>query len=174
MSASVDRSEKLKSGRWAYVRNAIRKLRNLRPVQYVITIDGEVHVQRGITCMICNSTSIGIPNLRLVSASDVSDGLLDVLVIHNVRPATIINLMIDILRGILPGAKDGETQNTHWQGKEVTVELSRRQLVARDGEPIKRAKRVSAHVVPQALKVIVPAITLETTIEHLDRDQTAV
>ncbi|MCL4248988.1 MAG: diacylglycerol kinase family lipid kinase [Anaerolineae bacterium] len=173
-SAGAARGAKSKSGRLAYVMNAIRKLRDMRPVRYVITIDGEIHVQRGITCMICNSTSIGVPNLRLVSASDVSDGLLDVIVIHNVRPGTIIGLVIDILRGILPGAKSRGTQNTHWQGREVTVTMNRRQLVARDGEPLKRAKRISAHIVPQALRVIVPATTLETSVEHLDRDQAAV
>lgn len=160
-TAATARSEKSKAGRIAYFRNAFRKMRSLRPTKYKITVDGEMHVQRGITCMICNSANIGIPNLRLVGDADVSDGLLDVVVIDSLRPASIVRVLLSVFFGLFP-AKSTPKLIAHWQGREVTIETSHRQLVARDGEPTKRAKRVSARVIPGALRVIVPAAAAPT------------
>jgi len=156
LSASAARADKSSRGRWAYVENALRKLRHLLPSRYVITVDGETHSLRGITCMICNSSSIGIPNLRLMPNGSVDDGLLDVIVIRNLRPGTILRTLFQILRSVLPIHHDNPGGDDHWQGREVTVITKRRQLVATDGEPLKRAKRVSAHIVPHALAVVVP------------------
>jgi YegS/Rv2252/BmrU family lipid kinase len=157
MSASAERGEKSKRGRWAYVENALNKMRKLRPSQYILTIDGEVHVREGITCMICNSSSIGIPNLRFVHNGSISDGYLDVIVIRNMHPSTLIRTIFHILRSTLPSEESGAAHVDHWQAKEVTVQMKRRQFVARDGEPMKRSKRVSAHIIPSAVKIIIPA-----------------
>ncbi|MDX2137523.1 MAG: diacylglycerol kinase family lipid kinase [Chloroflexota bacterium] len=157
MSASAARGDKSKRGRWAYVQNAFRKLRNLRPVQYVLTVDGETYVRKGVTCMICNSSSIGIPNLRFVYNGDVSDGLLDVIVIPNMQLGTLLKTLFHIFRSVVTDPTvQGGTHIDHWQGKEVTVQMRERQFVARDGEPFKRTKRVSAHIIPQAVYIVVP------------------
>ncbi|MBE0689610.1 MAG: NAD(+)/NADH kinase, partial [Anaerolineae bacterium] len=148
ISAGAGRAEKKKRGRWAYFENALRKLGHVIPSKYVITVDGETYVQRGITCMICNSGSIGIPNLRLVQNGTVDDGLLDVIVIRNLRPDTILRTLFQIVRSIFPGHGESNGDSDHWQWREVTVMMKRRQLVAVDGEPFKRSKRVSAHIIP--------------------------
>jgi YegS/Rv2252/BmrU family lipid kinase len=173
MSANAERSEKSKAGRWAYVRNAWQKMRNLRPTRYVLTIDGETHVRYGVTCMICNSSSIGIPNLRFVYNGDVSDGFLDVIVIRNMQMITVLRTLWHILRSRDRREEHGGVHIDHWQAKEVTVQMKDRQFVARDGEPMKRSKRVSVHIVPKAIKVIVPASkqpALENNDALLDRD----
>jgi YegS/Rv2252/BmrU family lipid kinase len=157
MSASAKRGEKSKRGRWAYVENAFRKLRNLRPVQYILTVDGETYVRKGVTCMICNSSSIGIPNLRFVYNGDVSDGLLDVIVIPNMQPGTLLKTLFHIFRSVaFDPTVAGGIHIDHWQAKEVTVQMKERQFVARDGEPFKRTRRVTAHIIPQAVQVVVP------------------
>jgi diacylglycerol kinase family enzyme len=168
MSANAARGEKSKKGRWAYVQNALRKLRNLRRSQYILTIDGETHVRYGVTCMICNSSSIGIPNLRFVYNGDVSDGLLDVIVIRDMQPGTLIKTLANIARSLVPGAGKGGVHLDHWQGKAVTVQMRERQFVARDGEPMKRSKRVSAYVVPHAVRVVVPPASTPVTVENAD------
>lgn len=155
-TAATARSEKSKAGRLAYWRNALRKLRGVRPVKYKITVDGTLYVHSGITCMICNSSNIGVPGLKLVTDTDVSDGLLDVIVIDSMQPGSILRVLLNIVVGALP-VKSPPQLIAHWQGREVTVETKHRQLVARDGELMKRAKRVSARVISGALHVIVPA-----------------
>lgn len=172
MSANAARGEKSKKGRWAYVQNALRKLRNLRQSQYILTIDGEVHVRYGVTCMICNSSSIGIPNLRFVYNGDVSDGLLDVIVIPNMKPGTLLKTVANILRSAVPSEEKGGVHLDHWQGKEVTVQMRERQFVARDGEPMKRSKRVSAYVIPHAVRIVVPPATSPVTVTDAAPTQT--
>ena len=44
----------------------------------------------------------------------------------------------------------------HWQVREITVERSRPEAVTVDGEMVEQA-RVTVRVLPDALKVIVPA-----------------
>lgn len=161
-TAATARSDKSKAGRVAYWKNALRKLRGLRPVKYKITIDGKLHIHGGITCLICNSSNIGVPGLKLVTETDVSDGLLDVIVIDSMQPGSILRVLINIIVGALP-VKATPKLIAHWQGREITVETNHRQLVARDGEKMKRAKRVSARVVPGALHVIVPAAAVPVT-----------
>lgn len=158
VSATAERAAKKARGRLAYFENALNHLRKLRPVRYVITVDGQTHVTRGITCMICNSSNIGFPNLRLTHETDVSDGVLDVIVINSIRPGSILRLIWSILRSFLPAQSRLNTQTVidHWQGKNITVEMSRRQVIAYDGEYLKRAKRVSATIIPDALRIIVP------------------
>lgn len=158
-TAATARSEKKKAGRVAYWKNALRKLRGVRPEKYKITIDGKLYVHSGITCLICNSSNIGVPGLKLVTETDVSDGLLDVIVIDSMQPGSILRVLINVFAGSLP-IKSPPKLIAHWQGREVTVETKHRQLVARDGELMKRAKRVSARVVPGALHVIVPAASM--------------
>ncbi len=177
MSAQAARGDKSKKGRLAYFENALRLLRTLRPTSYILTIDGETHVRPGITCMICNSSGIGIPNLRFTYNSDVGDGLLDVIVIRDMRAGTLLKTFYHILRSLLPNpTENGGVDVDHWQAKQVTVQMKHRQLVARDGEPLKRSKRVSAEVIPAALRIVVPPNTVpaetESVDESLDRDQT--
>jgi YegS/Rv2252/BmrU family lipid kinase len=176
MSANAARGEKSKKGRWAYFENALRKLRDLQPSQYILTIDGETYVRRGITCMICNSSSIGVPNLRFAHNASVSDGLLDVIVIRNMQPGTILKTMYHIVRSFFPGEPGRGVHLDHWQGRQVTVQMKNRQFVARDGEPLKRSKRVSAHIVPGAVHIIVAApppapMTDDTEAHHADPDR---
>lgn len=171
MSAQAARGEKSRKGRLAYFENALRRLRNLRQTTYILTVDGETHVRRGVTCMICNSSGVGIPNLRLTYNSDVSDGYLDVIVIRNMQPGTILKTILHMLRSILPGPRHlGRVHVDHWQAKHVTVQMKRRQFVARDGEPLKRSKRVTAEVVPHAIRVIVPPGAQADTVAEDSRE----
>lgn len=158
VSATAERAAKKARGRLAYFENALNRLRKLRPVRYVITVDGETHIARGITCMICNSSNIGLPNLRLTHQTDVSDGLLDVIVINSIRPGSILRVIWSILRSLLPvqARSNGQAVIDHWQGKNITVGINHRQVIAYDGEFLKRAKRVSATIVPGAVCIIVP------------------
>lgn len=160
ISATAPREEKKRWGRLAYFRHALRKIRSTRPVRYTLTLDGKTVVTRGVTCMICNSGNIGLPNLKLAAPVDVSDGLLDVIVIRSLHLGEAFKVIGSTLGSILPFLKSKPPLIEHWQAREITVEMKRRQMVAYDGEALKRAKRVSAHAVPGAVQVLVPASTV--------------
>lgn len=157
VSVGASREEKSRLGRLAYFRTAWRKLRGLKRREYRLMLDDRVVVAHGITCMICNSTSLGLPNMKLGVETSVSDGLLDVIVIPSLRPAALLKMVGDVLTNALPNTlfKPRKTPD-HWQAKMVTVEMRHKQQVAVDGEAFKRARRVTAQVVPRALHVAIP------------------
>lgn len=158
-SATAPREAKRQRGRLAYFEHALSLLRGLRQARYIIRADGQTYVTYGITCMICNSTSLGMTNLQLVHQTDVSDGLLDVIVIENMRVGSLVRVFASVVQGLLPHSLRRTAQPTvhHWQVKEVTVEVRPGQMVAFDGEKLKsNVKRVSAKALPHAARIVVP------------------
>jgi len=156
LSATAPRAAKREHGRLAYFQHGFALLKKLRPARYKITTGGKTYVVSGITCMICNSTNVGINNLQLVHQSSVSDGLLDVVVIEGLGVKSLMRVFASIFQKLIPGRAAAPPAIRHWQVPEVTIEISPRQLVAFDGEKLKYAKRVSAVVVPNAVLIIVP------------------
>lgn len=156
ISATAPREEKKRLGRLAYLLHALRKLRSTRPTRYTLTLDGQTVVARGVTCMICNSGSVGLPNVRMVHETVVDDGLLDVIVIRSVRPGEVLRVVGSLLGSLFPTLRKATPKVDHWQAREVTVKLARRQQLAADGEPLRRTRQVKASVLPGAVRVLVP------------------
>ena len=157
ISVGATREAKSRYGRLAYFVTAWHKLRRLRPTRYHLTLDGVEVVRRGVTCLICNSTNIGIPNVKLVAATDVSDGKIDIILVPNLRLPQILTGAWQTLQSIFPfGKSQTPTVLNHWQVREVTVQTKRPQMMAIDGEPYKRGKRTTVVVLPGALTVAVP------------------
>ncbi|MCC7207289.1 MAG: hypothetical protein IT323_08285, partial [Anaerolineae bacterium] len=113
-------------------------------------------VAHGITCLICNSTNIGAPSMNLSGKTDISDGLLDVIVLRDMTLMTMTRVAASVVQSLLPQRKEAPPPLDYWQAQRVTVAASRRQAVARDGERMKRAKQVTAVVAPHAVQMIVP------------------
>lgn len=157
ISATAPRTAKRERGRLAYFQHAFSLIRRLRRARYIITVDGEQHVVKGITCMVCNSTNVGLNNLQLVHLSSVSDGVLDVVVIEGLGVRSMLRILLSIFQGVLPWRTKTRPALHHWQGKSITIDIRPRQLVAFDGEKLKYARRVSVVVVPNAVNIIVPA-----------------
>lgn len=158
-SATAPREAKRQRGRLAYFEHAFSLLRGLRQARYIIRADGQTHVSYGITCLICNSTNVGMTNVQLVHHTDVGDGLLDVIVIENMRVGAMVRVFTSIIQGLLPQRMKRTAKPTvhHWQAKQVTVEVRPAQMVAFDGEKLKtKAKRVTAKALPHAARIIVP------------------
>lgn len=154
----TSREEKARLGRWAYLLAARRALARLREVRYAITIDGETHTTRGITCMICNSAGVGIASLRMAGCASVGDGLLDVIVLRGFGLAQIARFLASLVHSLLPFLRDNPPPlEDYWQAQSITVECSRRQWMTLDGEPFKQSKQFTASAVPQAVRVRVPA-----------------
>ncbi len=163
ISVGASREEKRRFGRFAYMIAAWRKMRHLSPTTYAITIDDQQYAARGVTCMICNSASVGVPNLSFTGKADVSDGLLDVIVIPNLQVPSVVRVVWSILTSLRPKPKNAPEGIVHWQGKRVTVQTRHRQMIAIDGEPLKRGKRVSAQIIPHAITILIPRLAVTNT-----------
>lgn len=141
-----ERETKEQFGRFAYVLSGLQTLvEGSAPTRFRITVDDDTFECEGVTCAITNSGNLGLPGLSAHQSISVSDGMLDVLVVHR----------LDVTALLAPGSL--ENLVTIRQGKHISVETpDNPQPVIADGDPLGDTP-VSASVEPGALHVIVPA-----------------
>lgn len=150
MIKGATRTEKDKSGLFAYISAALKNVRSLPPVTYRLTLDGKQVKVEGVNLMITNFGSLGVAGLSLSKAIDMSDGLMDVLVIHKVDFKSVV----EAAAGALTNGEVGQPLS-QWQVREITVIADPPQTMTRDGE-VHEADEVHAEVVPHAIRVVVP------------------
>jgi YegS/Rv2252/BmrU family lipid kinase len=152
MMKSADQELKNRFGQLAYAFSALNEMRNLTQTTYKLKLDGESVKAQGVSCMIANSGNVAIGGLRLSHKMDVSDGLLDVVIFRTVD----LKALISVTTAMLAQEEATELPEVqHWQCKKVAVETNPPQTISVDGEIIEQTS-ISAHVMPQALSVIVP------------------
>ena len=76
----------------------VRELATFRPRSYTITIDGVRREQKAMLVSVANGTSIG-GGMKLVPHADLSDGRLDVLIVHPLSRARLIAVFPKVFRG---------------------------------------------------------------------------
>ena len=151
MHEEADREAKDRSGMFAYVLAALKTLSNPTMAHYSLTLDGEAVEADGINCMITNFGSIGVGTIKLSHAIDVSDGLLDVIIFRDANVGSLLSAAANVVTS-------GEMAQPllQWQAREITVVVDPPQTVAVDGELIE-VDTVTVRIVPQAVRVVVPA-----------------
>jgi YegS/Rv2252/BmrU family lipid kinase len=150
---ATKRQMKDQLGGLAYPLTALQQVPSLPFVNYRLTVDGALHETTGVGCSLANSAQMGVSGLTLAQGTSVSDGLLDVVIIKQVDVNLIASLAAsNLLR------EDLGLVIEHWQGAEITVESEPPQEVA-FGERVIAQTPVTAHVVPGALRIIVPDST---------------
>lgn len=147
---NANREMKNALGVITYFITGLQQLANPVRARYTITVDGQTTVEQGIACLVANGTNISISRMSVPRSADVQDGLLDVVLFRGSDVPTILSLAADAvgIEGELPAMP-------RWQGKSVQVEADPVSRVMVDGDLIGQTP-VDIHVVPGALKVIVP------------------
>jgi diacylglycerol kinase family enzyme len=103
--------------------------------------------------MIANSGNVALGGMTFSKKVDVSDGLLDLIVITNAN----LNTLISVTRAMVAGADATENQELHhWQGHEISISADPAQSIAVDGDLI-ITEQVTAHIIPGAVQVAVPS-----------------
>jgi diacylglycerol kinase (ATP) len=119
-------------------------------VAYEVDVDGSRTTREGMACIVANSGSTGIGDIRLAPGIDVSDGLLDVLVVDTFGLDSLLGVAGEMAAGHKPG------EMWHAQGRTITVRANAAQRVICDGEPAGESP-VTVRVMPAAIRVVVPA-----------------
>lgn len=144
---NADRQIKDRLGKLAYILSAFKTNMQRTKAAWHLTLDGDPVEAEGVTCMVANSGNIGLPGLPLSRTIDVSDGLLDVLVIRDMDIGSLLQ--------VAASAAGLPVQLQHWQVKTATIDADPAQAVICDGESLDPTP-VTAEIVPQGLHVIVP------------------
>jgi len=157
MHQQADRGAKDRSGIFAYIIAALRTMSSPPLTHYHMILDGVEVEADGINCMITNFGSVGVPGITLSHAIDVSDGLLDVIIIRDTNISSLLAAAANAL-------KSGELAQPllQWQAREITIVADPPQPMVVDGELIE-ADSVNVRIVPQAVRIVVPAATMATS-----------
>lgn len=150
----TEREAKNRMGTFAYLLSGLQSLGDRKIANYRLWLDDQEVEAGGISLMIANSGNMGVPNMSFAKNIDVSDGLLDVVVIRDTDVGSLLQVAASAV-----GFSD---PLQHWQARRVVVESDPAQHVIVDGEPIEDTP-VEATVLPQALRVIVPRDALTST-----------
>lgn len=141
---------KSRYGWLAYAVSGLQALSSAPAARYVVELDGRVIEEEGLGLLVANSANTGVAGMSIAAGVDVSDGLLDVVVIQPSRLAGLIGSAVDAVQGQEPRAV------CHWQGRRIRVTSDPEQLALADGEEVGMTP-LDIEIVPSAVQVVVPA-----------------
>ena len=123
-----------------------------------ITVDGKVHVCRGISCIVANNAMIQ-NDIELVPGSTMDDGLLDVIVLEVEETAQLLH---PIVAGLVDhGGKNPKRPNiVSFSGRDVLVESSTPAQLQIDGDTLdSNVSKYRARVLPKSNKLVVDGLS---------------
>lgn len=147
---SAGRDLKDQLGLLAYPLSAWQSVARVPFTHYTLTIDGQTMTIVGVQCTVANSAQMGVGGLNLAQGANVSDGLLDVIVLTHVAWDSLAAIAASNLLG-----QDTGVEVQHWSGREIRIEAEPPQDVAIGGEIVAQTP-VTISVWPSALNLVVP------------------
>lgn len=149
----TDRKEKQRFGRMAYIFAGFRALLGIQPVTFQLTIDGIDHQIQASEMILMNSISLGSTGRFLELGIENDDGVMDLFIIQS-------RTIMDYLRvfwNFLLRRPQADTDVIRFSVRQSLVLDAVQSLeVQADGDLIGYTP-LQVEVVPQAVKIIVPA-----------------
>lgn len=148
----ANRQTKNKIGIFAYFLSAVAALKVTKKAIYHLKIDGQKHKAQGLMCLIANTGNLRFTNISFDKHIDVSDGLLDVVIVQKANLNLLMLIFMTFLKRERP---DNLGLVKHWQGKDISVVSRPQQTIQSDGETLDK-KPLHIKVIPGAVKILVP------------------
>lgn len=146
----ADREKKNRLGVLAYIFAGFQMISNPSVARYFLKLDDIEEEIEGVACLVANSGSTWLPGISLIPSINVSDGLLDVLLVRKVDLPALISITADMLSG-----NEKSPDLLHWQVSKVGIQSDPPLPVQADGEMIGNTP-FTAEIVPQAVRIVVP------------------
>ncbi len=143
------REMKDRFGWLAYAFAFLQTLSDPPMATYRIVVDGEAIEAHGLACIVANSASAGVMGVRIAEGVELSDGLLDVIVVERPDLMQLAGNAVDAAGGQPPRSM------SRWRGKVIRVESDPVQPVLNDGEDA-GSTPVEVSVLPGAIGILVP------------------
>lgn len=144
-------SQMKKRGRSMYIRSFIREFLTYDAKPYAISVNGRLLTEKALLIAVCNASQYG-NNVYIAPKAKLSDGLLDITVVHSGNPLETMMMGVDLMAGII----DRHTRIDTFQTKEVVITRLEEGPVHIDGEPFVMGKQMNIHCDCGALKVFAP------------------
>ena len=149
LSYSTDQNLKNMVGHAAYLMGGLVELSNIRPIPLRLNVDGTVLQGEYAFGAVCNTTSIGGTIMLPDDDINLSDGKLELLLLH--MPADLIELE-EIIQGLL--TQDYSSPLIDFlQAESITVESAEGLGWSLDGEESGEFEKVEISVLPGFLRI---------------------
>lgn len=135
-------------GRVTYIRSAFREFLNYRSQSYALLIGDKIITEKALLIAVCNAPQYG-NNAYIGPKAKLSDGLLDITVVHADTPFSTMKMGVDLMTGTLDKNRSIESFQTHM----VTIARMEAGPVHIDGEPLQMGKKIEITCQEKALKV---------------------
>ena len=140
-----------KRGRITYIRSAFREFLNYQSRTYSIVINDKVITEKALLIAVCNAPQYG-NNAYIGPKAKLTDGLLDITVVHADNPFNTILMSMDMFTGMLDKNRSIET----FRVPELSILMPENLPVHIDGEPMYMGKNLVISCQPDALKIFSP------------------
>ena len=151
MILEVDNLLKEKLGQVAYGISALKTAAVAKPQTYKLVIDGEQFIETGVLLTVTNAGSIGIGDIALFPGISISDGFLDVILMHDTDPLSVLQVA-----GSTFFHKESEVLK-HWRCKEIVIAMDESTHYICD-DTDQQAASIHIKIIPLALNILVAAI----------------
>ncbi|MCH5239191.1 MAG: diacylglycerol kinase family lipid kinase [Muribaculaceae bacterium] len=143
-------------GKITYIRSAFREFLNYQSQAYAIVIDGKVITQKAILIAVCNAPQYG-NNAYIGPKAKLTDGLLDVTVVHAGDLFHTVLMSIEMMTGTLDKDKEIGT----FKVPSLSIVRTKEGPVHLDGEPMQMGKHLDIKCERGVLKVFAPEKQVE-------------
>jgi len=118
-------------GTTAYVVAVVQTLGSFKPAAITIEVDGVAHDQRAMLCAVANAKSYG-GGMKIAPLADLSDGLLDVVVVGEVGRAEFLRAFPSVFKG----SHLSHPKVSHHRGARIRLSCERPLPFLADGEEV--------------------------------------
>jgi YegS/Rv2252/BmrU family lipid kinase len=146
----ADREMKDRFGLAAYTIAGVQAIIGSEVARYNLTLDGQKIESEGVTCIIDNAGNMGVSDIKPARDVDMSDGLLDVILVHDLGAKAVTSAFSSIA-----GRSPDPTKVQHWQARHITIETDPPLNVQVDGE-MRGQTPITVEVIPAVVGVLTP------------------
>ncbi len=138
-------------GMLMYLKSAVEAYVKFKPTDYIIKADGKVLTERAFLVACCNTTQYG-NNAYIAPKADITDGLLDVTIMHGG------NLLENAIAGIdlMSGQLNHNVNIDTLKASEITITRKSAGPAHIDGEPMELPEELNVTCRHKGLKVFTP------------------
>lgn len=140
-------------GKITYIKKTFREYIGYKPEEYIITANGQMLTQRAFVVAVCNASQYG-NNAYIAPHASITDGLLDLTIIHYGNLLSTALVGIDLLTGLIERNMLIHTLRTD----QAVIERAHPGPVHLDGEPMEMGARLEVKCHHRGLHIYVPKV----------------
>jgi YegS/Rv2252/BmrU family lipid kinase len=135
-------------GLMMYLKSAIDEFITYAPETYTISANGQVITQEAFLVVCCNASQYG-NNAFIAPEASITDGLLDVTIIHKGNPLSRALVGVDLLTGFI----DKNALIQTFRTRSTTITRNKPGVAHIDGDPCEMPAEINVECHPGQLKV---------------------